>query len=397
MLCNRTCPSSDCGILCNHSVPSCPPFHSSVANIHFTKENNLKSNIFEHKNNSPTLRSSSVACNTCLKIIRNDSFHCTKCFDFDVCRDCYAKQAFLHPCPKPHFVLVRSSIPSVASLTCSVNSMSVSPQSNFMYAICDHCEQPIHNVRYKCSVCDDYDICESCLTDNSHSNTHAFVRITKAYPHGLPSFHLFPQFLSAELFESASTVHRSVQCDNCLAHPIVGPRFHCLVCEDYDLCSSCVSHVHHDHHSMLRLTREIPASPLHLSKPEKPKVLNFDFKLVEDSILPLELSPGCPFYKIWHIRNTSCQSWPSPLYVKFNGGDKLFPGDNPYSFPITSSVHPGEDVNFTVALKVPEKSNKEIFTAFFNICSDDGSVFHKSLCAFLRVPKSFSRISKSSF
>jgi hypothetical protein len=34
-------------------------------------------------------------------------------------------------------------------------------------------------------------------------------------------------------------VHPSVQCDGCGMHPLVGPRFKCAVCKDFDLCESC--------------------------------------------------------------------------------------------------------------------------------------------------------------
>ncbi len=34
-------------------------------------------------------------------------------------------------------------------------------------------------------------------------------------------------------------VHPSVQCDGCGMHPLVGPRFKCAVCKDFDLCETC--------------------------------------------------------------------------------------------------------------------------------------------------------------
>ena len=47
------------------------------------------------------------------------------------------------------------------------------------------------------------------------------------------------------------TVHTGVICDNCNANPIVGRRYRCIVCPDYDLCEQCERFVIHSH-PMLR-------------------------------------------------------------------------------------------------------------------------------------------------
>lgn len=46
------------------------------------------------------------------------------------------------------------------------------------YVTCDGCgTEPIVGVRYKCTVCDDYDVCESCKSANIHPVSHALVAI----------------------------------------------------------------------------------------------------------------------------------------------------------------------------------------------------------------------------
>ena len=50
----------------------------------------------------------------------------------------------------------------------------------------------------------------------------------------------------------SAQVHWGVVCDGCDG-PVVGPRYKCLVCPDYDLCATCEARGLHVHHKMIRL------------------------------------------------------------------------------------------------------------------------------------------------
>jgi hypothetical protein len=49
--------------------------------------------------------------------------------------------------------------------------------------------------------------------------------------------------------EVASVVHHNIVCDNCGITPIVGIRYRCEFCPDYDLCGSCFNKNAHSFHS----------------------------------------------------------------------------------------------------------------------------------------------------
>ncbi len=49
-----------------------------------------------------------------------------------------------------------------------------------------------------------------------------------------------------------SIVHDRVECDGCGSFPIVGPRYKCSVCRNFDFCSKCES-LHDHEHPFLKL------------------------------------------------------------------------------------------------------------------------------------------------
>ncbi|CAG7729907.1 unnamed protein product [Allacma fusca] len=47
-------------------------------------------------------------------------------------------------------------------------------------------------------------------------------------------------------------VHEHVGCDGCHANPLIGPRYKCIECQDFDLCKDCIDKNVHSHHLFLR-------------------------------------------------------------------------------------------------------------------------------------------------
>ena len=49
--------------------------------------------------------------------------------------------------------------------------------------------------------------------------------------------------------------HIGYLCNECERDPIVGTRFHCQECEDYDLCERCYTKSLHKHHKIIPITQ----------------------------------------------------------------------------------------------------------------------------------------------
>lgn len=85
---------------------------------------------------------------------------------------------------------------------------------------CDMCNVfPIRGIRYKCTVRHDFDLCETCEARDPAEYPLLKIRKPKV--------------------DTQKMVHYNVICDGCNVSPIVGPRFKCTTCPDFDLCSVC--------------------------------------------------------------------------------------------------------------------------------------------------------------
>lgn len=51
--------------------------------------------------------------------------------------------------------------------------------------------------------------------------------------------------------------HEGIVCDICQKAPIVGIRYKCQQCDDFDLCSFCFQQNHHNYHNFSAYRRPI--------------------------------------------------------------------------------------------------------------------------------------------
>lgn len=172
-------------------------------------------------------------CNSCVQELPDHQFiHCTICPDFDLCKDCFARDQHGHH-PNHRFV------PAVDGTVFSHEiGQRLAPGRNQAHnAICDGCDRPIFGIRHKCLDCPDWDYCDFCVLNASF--VHPDHRFVKVYEPLEPAIHIRTRAFSRP-------THVGICCDGPLCNSgalrsqyIMGDRYKCAVCYDTDFCANC--------------------------------------------------------------------------------------------------------------------------------------------------------------
>jgi len=106
--------------------------------------------------------------------------------------------------------------------------------------VCDFCNtSPLPGRRFRCNVCEDFDVCGKCLAGESFSHPpHPFTEIdVHGKVVGMPGTHNQPMKHGSQ----DATMHVGITCDICNTSPLTGKRFKCNTCDDFDVCGKCLS------------------------------------------------------------------------------------------------------------------------------------------------------------
>lgn len=116
---------------------------------------------------------------------------------------------------------------------------------------CDGCLTAIRGTRYKCDQCADYDLCGTCLpllNNSLHPETHTFTAMLH------PGLEKRIKFGGSATAGPHQPSRHPATCDVC-SEVVIGVRWKCLNCPDWDCCSSCSKSLVdvHPGHSFVKL------------------------------------------------------------------------------------------------------------------------------------------------
>jgi hypothetical protein len=227
-----------------------------------------------------------VTCDGCGTFpIMGCRYKCSICPNFDFCENCEKKFAKEHSHP---MVLISTPQIKIHSIICKLKEeykMNKNDQAEDIIhdgITCDGCNtEKIVGSRYKCAVCPNFDYCEKCLKEHSSDHLHPFIKIyhpkmklasikavvdenCPTYSPPEKKIHNVNEKKSEKLrgknyknvlVDRDGPIHYGVACDGCDMSPIVGCRYKCAICPDFDFCEKCEKKHYKEHsHPMIRIT-----------------------------------------------------------------------------------------------------------------------------------------------
>jgi next-to-BRCA1 protein 1 len=201
-----------------------------------------------------------ITCDGCEKSpITGIRYKCTTCPNYDLCEACEAKKTTVHPEHTFNKIETASCPFNFFGSPCRAPPSQEEPTGVYPGVYCDVCEKNIVGIRYKCNECANYDLCETCeVKKDVHHPGHSFLKIDKpAMRLRCPAFggpRPWRHHGCHQQQQPGQVVHYGVRCDNCSQFPIVGARFKCNTCADYDLCETCEAKKIHSEHQFTKHT-----------------------------------------------------------------------------------------------------------------------------------------------
>ncbi|XP_059174283.1 uncharacterized protein LOC131954538 [Physella acuta] len=192
-----------------------------------------------------------TTCDECqTKGFRGVRWKCTQCFNYDLCDECYNdnKHFLDHVFWKivsPGSERVVSSPRSTHKVTTDQSGPEQEIYATHPTTTCDECQtKGFRGVRWKCTQCFNYDLCDECYKDNKHFLDHVFWKIVKPRVEGVITAPRSRQPVNSERSQATRqalqiVTHPNITCDGCNTEGIVGVRWNCAQCVNYDLCEVC--------------------------------------------------------------------------------------------------------------------------------------------------------------
>ncbi|ORZ11982.1 hypothetical protein BCR42DRAFT_453919 [Absidia repens] len=344
---------------------------------------------------------------------------------------------------KPQQPIDISSYSADAAIQTDKNAF-ISPSS----VLCGGCKKPIIDYHFTCDQCIDYHACLSCHHQNCipHDSTHLIRYAGYIGSSATASSQDKSLYNNSDPKKKSGVKHNNVICDHCNAD-IVGVRYKCGHCPDYDLCEACEPlRLHNQDHVFLKIRQQlVPLTSMattflpefnYVYKStdcktlEKPEVnpehevpattttnnsnknnnnsSNSSNSTAADDVVSQpatalsatfvdhvnipsghEVEPSQTFLKSWRLRNDGSTPWPPGSTLKFTAGS--IQPTKPFGYQgdaKLSAVMPGEEVNVSLYLTAPVCFGH--YVGFFMMVTPQGTYFGDRLYCDIMVKAPYS-------
>lgn len=180
-------------------------------------------------------------------------------------------------------------------------------------------------------------------------------------------------------------VHYGTACAICNCCPVIGVRYKCSVCADYNCCAKCEPRSTHTHPFIKLKTFQQDAAACRAKPQGKAKNRQCDpesrlcCRFVKD-VLCREgeiLLPNQAFQKSWRVRNIGKTAWPPGCQMIFINGD--FDGA---AVPMPQ-IDPEEECDIAVSCTAPAEEGE--YYSHWRACDPEGMRFGHRLTIRIRV------------
>lgn len=183
----------------------------------------------------------------------------------------------------------------------------------------------------------------------------------------------------AKELERSQGVHLGVRCDGCGASPIIGCRYKCSICQNFDYCPLCEDARKHEH-PFIKIRRpalqpaailavvneDAQGKPLPVKSAPKSEKLLCKFVTDVEGRDGQEVGAGSTFRKVWRVTNPG-KVWPQGCSFTFLQGG--FQGQS-VNLPALTS---GEEYDIAVSCQAPLAAGR--FQSFWQAKDPQGQPF----------------------
>lgn len=317
-----------------------------------------------------------IVCDGCnVSPVLGDRFKCTICVDFDLCSKCENSGKSFGRHSAQHNMIKVAAPGQPIRPRCPVMSeptaTATGPSDVHAGVRCDGCSVlPIKGIRYKCTSCPNFDLCEDCEAKNAHDPKHVLLKMR----HTVTGEDVQNAILNrvSHWWRRGGPHHGGSHGGHPHPHP---------------------HHGHHGHRGMWGGRCGRGRDFAGAEDANRPRAAFISDVTLQDGAT---VAPLSTFQKVWSIQNVGTTAWPEGSKLIFVGGDLTSADQSGVPVEHTNdsvpvSAQPNEIVTVKIDIQAPEQEGR--FRSTFRLVTPDGEKFGPRMWIDLNVQAANSAIS----